>query len=54
MDYEEVASFVVQNESEEAIVEALQMLKKWNPPWNPTFFMTDKSEAEINAIEKVF
>ena len=47
---EAVASFVVQNESEEGIAEALHILKQWNP----TFFMTDKSQAEINAIEKYF
>ena len=37
MGYEVVASFVVQKESEEAIAEALYMLKKWNPQWNLTF-----------------
>ena len=47
---EAVASFVIRNESEEGIAEALHILKQWNP----TFFMTDKSQAEINAIEKVF
>ena len=49
-----VASFVLQNETAEDIEEALQFLKLWNPHWNPTFFMTDKCEAEIKAIENCF
>ena len=34
--------------------EALEVLSRWNPDWNPQFFMTDFSEAEISALELCF
>ena len=49
-----VASFVLEHETTSAISEALDVIKKWNPNWNPKFFMTDFSEAEIRAIETTF
>ena len=52
--YSVVAEFVVHSESAENIQEALQILKKWNPDWAPRYFMTDYSEAELNALEAVF
>ena len=48
-DYCVVASFVVQLENADAINEALQLIKDWNPTWDPDFCV-DFSEAEINAI----
>ena len=54
VDYEVVASFIVQHETADPIAEALNILKDWNPSWNPKFFMTDLSEQEINAVEEVF
>ena len=35
VDYCVVASFVVQLENADAISEALQLIKDWNPTWNP-------------------
>ena len=49
-----VAEFVTQSETAEAIQEALQVLKSWNPDWNPPFVLCDYSEAEIAAIEHTF
>jgi MULE transposase domain/Amyotrophic lateral sclerosis 2 chromosomal region candidate gene 8 len=46
-----VGTFVVQTESAELISEALRIFAEWNPDWNPQYWMTDFSEAEINAIE---
>lgn len=54
VNYQVVASFIVQNETENDILEAFQILKSWNPFWFPSFFMTDKCDAEINAIESAF
>ena len=51
--YSVVAEFIVQEESAEKIAEALGVIKQWNPSWNPSFFMTDYSEAELLAIEQV-
>ena len=52
--YSVVAEFIVQEESAERIAEALDIIKEWNPSWNPSFFMTDYSEAELLAIEQAF
>lgn len=54
VDYQVVGSFVTQGESKECILEGLQVLANWNPNWKPACFMTDYSEAEINAIEEIF
>ena len=48
------AEFVTQSETAETIQEALQILKSWNPEWNPPFVLCDYSEAEISAIEHTF
>ena len=42
------------HESEDAITEALSIIKGWNPDWKPRYFMTDYSKEEINAIRKLF
>ena len=49
-----VADFIIQGETSEKIQEALDILKSWNPQWQPNFFMTDFSEAEIQAITVSF
>ena len=53
VDYCAVASFVVQTENSNAIWQALQVIRDWNPSWNPKFFMVDFCEAEIHAIERL-
>jgi len=52
--YQVAATFILQNELQQDIQEALLLLKNWNPDWNPAYFMTDKCVAEINAIETSF
>ena len=52
--YSVVAEFIVQSEFADNIEEALQKLKSWNPDWNPRFFMSDYSEAELAAVQAVF
>ena len=52
--YKVVAHFIVQSETTEQILEALNILKGWNTDWQPQFFMCDYSEAEISAIERAF
>ena len=36
------------------IQEALEILKRWNPSWQPKFFMSDYSEAELGVISNSF
>lgn len=52
--YTPIAEFVVQSETGDKIAEALKVIASWNPEWNPPYFMTDYSDAEISAIESVF
>lgn len=54
VQYTAVADFVVQSETSEQIIEAIKVIASWNPEWNPPYFMTDCSDAEITAIESVF
>lgn len=52
--YSVVAEFILQSETAESILEALEILKAWNPTWNPPYFMSDYSEAELAALEIAF
>ena len=52
--YSVVAEFIIQSETTENIREAMEMLRDWNPEWNPQYFMSDYSEAELSVIEAVF
>ena len=52
--YTVVAEFMCQREDQTSISEALAILRKWNPAWNPDYFMVDYSSAEISAIEERF
>ena len=45
--YSVVAEFILQSETAESILEALEILKVWNPTWNSCYFMSDYSEAEL-------
>nr|XP_047146875.1 uncharacterized protein LOC124819377 [Hydra vulgaris] len=53
-DYQDVAIFVCESETTEAITEALTCIKQWNPSFQPKFVLTDYSNEEINSIEYVF
>ena len=52
--YKVVAKFLCQNEDNECIAEALNIIKSWNPTWKPKYFVIDYSIAEINTIESEF
>ena len=52
--YSVIAEFIVQSEDSEHIREAINILKSWNPKWNPKTFMTDYSEAESIALQSAF
>ena len=54
VDYQVVASFIIQDESTDSIKEAIGIIKQWNPAWKPSFFMTDFCEEEITAVEETF
>ena len=52
--YSVVGEFVVQSETADQIAEALSILSSWNPEWQPSYFITDNSEAEMGAITTFF
>ena len=54
VNYTVVAEFIIQSETIEQIFEALSIIKSWNPDWNPKFFITDYSDAEMSAINLLF
>ena len=54
IDYQMVAVFVTENETEKSIEEALSIITKWNETVNPMYGMTDYCAKEFKAMEKVF
>ena len=54
VSYSVVAEFIIQSETAECIYEALSILKSWNPKWEPQFYITDYSDVEIAAVNKLF
>ena len=47
-------SFVIENETYEAISEAVAVIKSWNPEFDPKCGMTDYCHEEIRALENNF
>ena len=54
VDYQIAGSFPVQDETTDAISEAVAILKSWNNNWKSLAFMTDNCDEEINATEEHF
>ena len=54
VSYSVVAEFIIQLETAEYINEALSILESWNSTWEPQFYLTDYSDAEIATITKAF
>jgi len=54
VSYSVVAVFIIQSETTECVYEALLILKSWNHEWEPQFYLTDYSDVEIAAINKLF
>ena len=54
VNYQIVASFVLQDETIFAITEAFSVIKTWNPTWEPKCFMADNFDEEIKSIVNIF
>ena len=54
VDYQIAGSFPVQDETTDAISEAVAILKSCNNNWKSLAFMIDNCDEEINAIEEHF
>ena len=53
VNYQVVASFVLQDDTTAAIIEALSVIKTWNPTWDPKWFMVDKCDKDIKSIGNI-
>ena len=49
-----VGTIIPQFETTTMISRGLEIIKSWNPQWDPKYFMTDKSYVELEAIVDVF
>ena len=54
LDYQIVESFVIENETYEAISEAVAVIKSWNPEFDPKYRMAYYFHEEIRALENNF
>ena len=54
IDYQIVAVFGTENETEESIEEALSIITTWNETVNSMYGMTDYCAEKFKVIEKVF
>ena len=53
VDYQVVSSIVVRDETKAAITEALGIIKKRNPKWDPKCLMVDNCDEEIKSIGNI-
>ena len=54
VDYQIVASFAAENETQGAITEALEVIKSWNSQFSPKFGLTDYCNEEEKSLESTF
>ena len=54
VNFQACAVFVIQQESTDMILEALNTVKKWNPKVTPKHAFVDFDEREITALESVY
>ena len=52
--YMVLGSFAIQEETTEAITEAMGMLRSWNESWNPVCFIVDNFIEETHCLEHLF
>ena len=54
VDYQIVALFFAENETQGAITEALEVIKSWNSQFSLKFGLTDYCNEEIKSLESTF
>ena len=54
IDYQIVAVFVTENETEDSTQEVLSIIKSWNKDVSPIYGMTDYCTKEFKATENIF
>ena len=54
VDYQLVASFIVEMRNKESIIQGLTSIKEWNPAWSPKYIIVDYSDEQMEAVKDVF
>ena len=54
VDYQVVATFIVEVRNKESILQGLEAIKDWNPGWIPKYTIIDYSDDQIEAAKVVF
>jgi len=54
VNYQVIAVIVVQQETQRSLVNALQVIRRWNPIITPRYALIDLSEEELAAIQETF
>ena len=54
VNYQVIATFIMQKETAENIAEALSVIKLWNPLLCPKHAMCDFSHEEVSALVRLF
>ena len=54
VDYQVLATFLIEGEARENITAALTKNKEWNPDFNPLYAMVECCPEEINAMETFY
>jgi len=54
VNYQVVAVIVLQQETQRSLVNALQVIRRWNPDVSPRYALIDLSEEELAAIQETF
>ncbi|XP_022098372.1 uncharacterized protein LOC110983427 [Acanthaster planci] len=52
--YQLVGTVLMQYWSSQALVDALQVVRDWNPDWQPQAMLVDLIEEEVEALQKLF
>jgi len=54
VDFQLVASFIVEVRNQESILQGLNAIKDWNPGWIPKYVVVDCSDDQSDAVKVVF
>jgi hypothetical protein len=49
VNYINVATFVTETEDSSSLIEALQVIKEWNPYWSPKYFTIREELSSVSV-----
>ena len=54
VDYQPVATFILEYRNLPSHIQGLKTVKEWNPGWSPKYFITESSAEQTEAVTQVF